>query len=47
MANRNTTYDSTVANRVKHGKPRTSKIFKMKGNAASRTSKSGNGARVR
>jgi len=40
-------YDPSIANRVKVGKPRTSKIFRKKGNSASRTSKSGNGARVR
>ena len=43
----NKNYDSTVAERVKIGKPRTSKIFRKKGNACSRTSKRGNGARVR
>ena len=47
MSKGNSSYNSTVAERVKLGKPRTSKIFKKKGNAASRTSKSGNGARVR
>ena len=45
MAKGNKTYDSSVANRVKIGKPRTSKIFRKKGNACSKTSKRGNGAR--
>ena len=40
-------YDPSIANRVKIGKPRTSKIFRKKGNACSRTSKRGNGARVK
>jgi len=40
-------YDSSVANRVKIGKPRTSKIFRKKGNAAARTSSKGNGSRIR
>jgi len=40
-------YDPSIANRVKIGKPRTSKIFRKKGNACSRTSKRGNGAKVR
>ena len=47
MSKGNSSYNSTVAERVKLGKPRTSKIFKKKGNAASRTSKKGNGSRVR
>jgi len=47
MARQKAGHDPSIANRVKIGKPRTSKIFKKKGNAASRTSKIGNGARVR
>ena len=47
MAKGNSSYNSTVANRVKIGKPRTSKIFRKKGNACARTSKKGNGSRVR
>jgi len=38
---------SKKKDRVKVGKPRTSKIFRKKGNPPSRTSKKGNGARVR
>ena len=40
-------YDPSVANRVSVGKPRTSKIFRKKGNPAARTSKTGNGKRLR
>ena len=40
-------YNSIVSERVKKGKPRTSKRYRKKGNACSRTSKKGNGARVR
>ena len=47
MAKKKHGYDSSVSNRIKIGKPRTSKIFKKKGNAPSRTSKRGNGSRVR
>ena len=47
MAKQKAGYDPSIANRVKIGKPRTSKIFRKKGNAASRTSKRGNGSRVR
>ena len=47
MAKRKAGYDPSIANRVKVGKPRTSKIFRKKGNSASRTSKSGNGSRIR
>ena len=43
MAKKKVGYDPSIANRVKIGKPRTSKIFSKKGNAASRTSKRGNG----
>ena len=39
--------DAHVANIIKVGKPRTSKVFKKKGNAAARTSKRGNGKRIR
>ena len=38
-------YDPSVANRVKVGSPRRSK--KKKGNAPARTSKCGNGRRIR
>jgi len=38
-------YDPTVANRIKIGSPRNSKT--KRGNAAARTSKRGNGKRVR
>jgi len=47
MAKKNRGYDPSVANRVKIGKPRTSKIFRKKGNSPSRTSRSGNGSRIR
>jgi len=47
MAKGKSGYDPSIANRVKIGKPRTSKIFRKKGNSPSRTSKSGNGSRVR
>ena len=47
MSKRKVGYDPSIANRVKIGKPRISKIFRKKGNAPSRTSKRGNGARVR
>jgi|TARA_R100000458_G_scaffold59854_1_gene72230 hypothetical protein len=47
MAKRKSGYDPSVANRVKIGKPRTSKIFRKKGNAPSRTSKKGNGSKIR
>jgi len=47
MAKANSGYDPSIANRVKIGKPRTSKIFRKKGNACSRTSKKGNGSRIR
>ena len=47
MAKGNSGYDSSVANRVKIGKPRTSKIFRKKGNACSRTSKKGTGSKIR
>ena len=47
MAKGTSGYDPSIANRVKIGKPRTSKIFRKKGNPPSRTSKRGNGARVR
>ena len=40
-------YDPSVANRVSVGKPRTSKQFRKKGNACARTSKKGNGKRLR
>ena len=38
-------YDPSVANRIKIGSPRKSK--KKKGNAPSRTSRTGNGKRIR
>ena len=38
-------HDPSVGNRIKVGSPRTSK--KKKGNAPSRTSKTGNGSRIR
>ena len=47
MAKQIIQHDSHVSNIKKVGKPRTSKIFNKKGNAPSRTSKSGNGARLR
>ncbi len=47
MAKGNSGYDPSIANRVKIGKPRTSKIFRKKGNACARTSKKGNGSRIR
>ena len=47
MAKKNSGYDKTVSNRVKVGKPRTSKIFRKKGNRPARTSSKGNGARIR
>jgi len=39
--------DSHTANITKVGSPRTSKLFSKKGNAAARTSKRGNGKRLR
>ena len=36
-----------VGRMIKVGKGRTSKIFRKKGNAAARTSKKGNGSRIR
>jgi len=47
MAKQKIGHDPALANRVKIGKPRTSKLFRKKGNAPARTSKSGNGSRVR
>jgi len=47
MAKGKSGHDPSIANRVKIGKPRTSKIFKKKGNSPSRTSKRGNGSRTR
>ena len=47
MAKKKHGYDPSISNRIKIGKPRTNKLFKKKGNAAARTSKSGNGSRVR
>jgi hypothetical protein len=47
MAKKNFGYDPSVANRVKIGKPRTSRIFGKKGNAAARTSRKGNGSKIR
>tara|TARA_Y100001963_G_scaffold17761_1_gene21974 strand:- start:7188 stop:7319 length:132 start_codon:yes stop_codon:yes gene_type:complete len=38
-------YDPSVANRIKAGSPRRSK--KKKGNAPARTSKTGNGKKIR
>ena len=40
-------YDPSISNRIKIGKPRTSKIFRKKGNRPSRTSSKGNGSRIR
>ena len=47
MAKRKSGYDPSIANRVKIGNPRTSKVFRKKGNAASRTSRKGNGSRIK
>ena len=47
MAKRKHEYDPAVSNRVKIGKPRTSKVFRKKGNRPSRTSSKGNGSRIR
>tara|TARA_Y100000034_G_C6666951_1_gene292634 strand:- start:233 stop:376 length:144 start_codon:yes stop_codon:yes gene_type:complete len=47
MAKKKSGFDPSIANRVKIGKPRTSKIFRKKGNAPARTSRSGNGSRVK
>ena len=47
MAKKNYGYDPSIANRVKIGKPRTSKIFRKKGNVPARTSKNGNGSKIR
>ena len=47
MAKKQHGYDPSISNRVKIGQPRTSKIFRKKGNAPSRTSKSGNGSKIR
>ena len=47
MAKKKQGYDPSIANRVKIGRPRTSKAFKKKGNAPSKTSKRGNGSRIR
>ena len=47
MAKGKSGYDPSVANRVKIGNPRTSKVFRKKGNRPARTSSKGNGARIR
>ena len=47
MAKKQHGYDPSISNRVKIGKPRTSKIFRKKGNAAARTSSKGNGSKIR
>ena len=47
MAKKNHGYDPSVSNRIKIGKPRTSKIFRKKGNKPSRTSRLGNGSKIR
>ena len=48
MAKKNqAAHDAHTANIIKVGKPRTSKIFRKKGNAPSRTSGRGNGKRIR
>ena len=48
MAKKDKTYqDAHTANIKKVGKPRTSKLFRRKGNASSRTVKSGSGKRIR
>ena len=47
MAKKKIGYDPSIANRVKVGKPRTSKIFRKKGNRPARTSRTGNGSRIR
>ena len=44
---KNNGHDPSVANRVSVGRPRASKLFRKKGNAPSRTSKKGNGKRLR
>jgi hypothetical protein len=44
---KNSGYDPAISNRVSVGKPRTSKLFRKKGNACARTSKKGNGKRIR
>lgn len=45
MAKKNEQYDSHVQNMIKVGSPRKSK--KKKGNAPSKTSRSGNGTKLR
>ena len=47
MAKINHGYDPSISNRVKIGKPRTSKTFRKKGNAPARTSRKGNGSKIR
>ena len=47
MAKKKHGYDPSIANRVKIGKPRTSKVFRKKGNAPARTSRRGNGSKIR
>ena len=48
MAKKDKTYqDAHTANIKKVGKPRTSKLFRRKGNASARTVKSGSGKRIR
>jgi len=44
MAKGKSGYDPSIANRVKIGKPRTSKVFRKKGN---KPSSKGNGSRIR
>jgi len=44
---KNNGHDASIANRVSVGRPRTSKLFRKKGNACARTSKKGNGKRIR
>ena len=38
--------DAHIANIIKKGKPRRSKVFRKKGNAAARTSRKGNGTKI-
>tara|TARA_R110002020_G_scaffold111039_2_gene256398 strand:+ start:104 stop:244 length:141 start_codon:yes stop_codon:yes gene_type:complete len=40
-------HDPSISNRISSGKPRTSKLFRKKGNAPARTSNKGNGKRLR
>ena len=47
MAKKSGYETAAIADRIKIGKPRTSKRYRKKGNACSRTSSKGNGRKLR